>query len=237
MRKATIILSILLLFGLVAWSLPVFADEAADNPDQTIVTTDSVIGTYKLKGSIRFYDWSSNWVCTLKDACLEVLDDGQGTDHKIISRIWVTKNTCGIPSHHFVPEDIGPPLVPAHMERSFIEGAGYVGPIERDASYNYVTNTPRISQTDLLGEYCQYNSSNPDMIFINLVLNGRVYYRTDPATLDPVVLRIKGDIKGWGEFGMQRDDLTHPSQGQFEGSFTATPLTKKDTDKGICVLP
>jgi len=105
-----------------------------------------------------------------------------------------------------VPEG-WPTLVPVN---------GYVGPFVRIDGK--VKNTPRVSLLLEVGGYCQY----PTTKYVTYVLNGKIKW---DKKLNKVK-SIKGTISGWGEYGPCGWCLLPitPSQGQFEGKFTATPL-------------
>jgi hypothetical protein len=91
---------------------------------------------------------------------------------------------------------------------------GYVGPFVRDAKLK-IKNTPRLSLVLEVGEYCKY----PDKKYVTYILNAAI--KMDKKT--EKVKSMKGTINGWGEYSTAFDDES-PSQGQFEGKFTATPL-------------
>ena len=92
---------------------------------------------------------------------------------------------------------------------------GYVGPLVRNEK-GKVINKPRLSQVGEWGEFCTY----PDGSYFTWVINAQVY-------VDAVgtVKAIKGDIKGWGEFGKARLNPNdgRPTLGQFEGKFDVRP--------------
>lgn len=92
---------------------------------------------------------------------------------------------------------------------------GYVGPFVRDAR-DKIKNKPRLSLMAEFGEYCEYPSTK----YATYVLNASI--TVDKKTQK--VKSIKGSINGWGEFGAEFTDVGGPSQGQFEGKFTATPV-------------
>jgi hypothetical protein len=93
---------------------------------------------------------------------------------------------------------------------------GYVGPFVRDLKNDKIKNTPRLSLVLELGEYCKY----PSPTYVTYIINATV--KMDKKT--EKVKSMKGTINGWGEYGTAFTDVVGPSQGQFEGKFTATPL-------------
>jgi hypothetical protein len=92
---------------------------------------------------------------------------------------------------------------------------GYVGPFVRDAKLK-IKNTPRLSLVLELGEFCKY----PSPTYVTYILNAAIKWDKKKDT----VKSMKGTINGWGEYSTEFTDRGGPSQGQFEGKFTATPL-------------
>jgi alpha-tubulin suppressor-like RCC1 family protein len=93
---------------------------------------------------------------------------------------------------------------------------GYVGPIHRDEKRHKIKNTPRLSLLLQLGTYCIY----PEDTYATYIVNGKV--KMDKKT--ELVKSIKCTLNGWGEYGDPFTDIGGPSQGQFEGKLTATPV-------------
>jgi hypothetical protein len=91
---------------------------------------------------------------------------------------------------------------------------GYVGGFTRDDKLK-VKNKPRLSLVAKLGTYCEYPSST----YATYIINGAIEWNNKTAK----VKSIRCTINGWGEFSTAFNDAS-PSQGQFQGKFTATPI-------------
>jgi hypothetical protein len=156
-----------------------------------------VEGTYPIKGSIKFFDWKCNKSSiVVKSGTLHITYQDEEDMHKIEG--YFEPGT---------PIEGWPELVPVK---------GYVGPFVRDAKLK-IKNTPRLSLLLELGEYCKY----PDKKYVTYILNATI--KMDKKT--ELVKSMKGTINGWGEWGPAFDDES-PSLGQFEGKFTATPISE-----------
>jgi hypothetical protein len=92
---------------------------------------------------------------------------------------------------------------------------GYVGSFFR-TDKGKIKNTPRISLLLQLGTYCIY----PADTYATYIVNGKI--KMDKKT--ELVKSIKCTLNGWGEYDTEFTDIGGPSQGQFEGKFTATLL-------------
>ncbi len=94
---------------------------------------------------------------------------------------------------------------------SLVPASGYVGPFHRDDK-GKVKNTPRLSLILEVGTHGGY----PFQTYVTYVLNGKVKWDKKLNT----VKSIKGIISGWGEYSTRLENGS-PSQGQFEGKYTA----------------
>ena len=139
-------------------------------------------------------DWKCNKWIVAKTGTLHITDQDE---HKI--------------QGYFELTEPGWPTTPLTVN-------GYVGPFVRDAK-GKIKNTPRLSLLVGGGEYCKY----PGMKYVTYIFNAKI--KVDKKTDPPTVKSIKGTINGWGEYGAEDpNEAEAPSQGQFEGKFTATPL-------------
>jgi hypothetical protein len=159
-------------------------------------TTPPVVGGYSTKCSIKFYDWRCNKWIIVKGGTLYITSQVENK----VEGYWQPD----------VAIERWPTLIPVY---------GYVGPIHRDAK-GKIKNTPRLSLLLQAGTYCHYGSG-PTESYVTYILNAKI--KMDKKT--EKVKSIKGAINGWGEYGDPFPDIPgRPSQGQFEGKFTATPV-------------
>jgi hypothetical protein len=105
----------------------------------------NVLGSYQLKGSIRFFDWAGNKWQVIQDGTLYITSQN---DHKIAG-YWQPSTELGWSDN--------------------ISVKGYVGSFVRN-SRGRIKNTPRLSLLLELGEYCQY----PSPTYATYVLNAKV---------------------------------------------------------------
>jgi hypothetical protein len=158
-------------------------------------TAPWVVGGYSTKCSIKFYDWRCNKWIIVKGGTLYITSQ---VENKV--------------------EGYWQPDVAIERWKTLIPVDGYVGPIHRDAK-GKIKNTPRLSLLLQAGEYCMYGTG-PNASYVTYILNAKI--KMDKKT--EKVKSIKGAINGWGEYGTPFADIGGPSQGQFEGKFTATPV-------------
>jgi hypothetical protein len=161
-----------------------------------LTNTPNVTGDYSIKGSIKFYDWKCNKWLIVKGGILHITEQDPDNNHKV-EGYWEPDAALGWSDN--------------------VSVNGYVGPFFRDAKKGKIKNTPRLSLLLKLGTYCIY----PDDTYTTYIVNGKV--KMDKKT--ELVKSIKCTINGWGEFGGDDpNEVGAPSQGQFEGKFTATPI-------------
>lgn len=189
-------------------------DQADLTHSYTYDGVPALTGWYTMMGRFTYYDWTGNKVEAGRKGYLHFsCQDG----HKVTMDWFVeSSSTQIVMGSQAESQRIAQIPPPAEQLNLCASPNGYVGSELKD-DHNRVKNKPRLSMHWEAGAYGQY----PPVEYWTGCLNAQI--TIDNKTGWPK--SIKGNILGWGEVAPSFPGTNDPSRAQFEGKFTAKPLT------------